>query len=259
MTYVIDWQETQSIANVVLSYVQITFYVSASAVAWFTFVVASKGLLSPVNTEYQKRVMDRLDQVATELGEEWNPESRACWIYHEQYIQEACEDVDAQYDSYLRGETRAESITIQVSPLDTRLTEQFNRWRSDPFIPTTLRNELLDFTIKRNQAYSDIFFSEIGKYRKRLVRRSQTDPRPAWHDANSPIHDRLKDAGFGFDDVAEKVDVLRLSIQAYMQRYDPRSKPASTVRVYSPSHSGMSIKSPDMRFLRKIGDEDTAI
>lgn len=257
--YTVDWLKTRDVAQFVLAYVQIAFYLSAVLVAWLTFFVARKGLLSPVNTEYQKRVMDRLSDVASELGEEWNPSSNACYVFHADYLKDACADIDEQYERYRRGDLSAESISIKLSPLDMRLTEQFNRWRSDPFIPDAIRFELLDFTVKRAHTYSDIYFSELGKYRKRLVRRGDEERRPTWFDVNGPAHSRLAKAGFGFDDVARKVDVLRLQIQAYMQRYDPDRKQLSEVRLYSASETGRSILPPGMRFVRKIGDEDTSI
>ncbi len=259
MLYAIDWEKTEYVASTALAFTQIAFYLSASAVAWLTFAVARKGLLSPVNTEYQKRVMDRLSEIATELGDEWNPKSDACYIHHGEHIHDACADVDDQYDKYKRGEVRADEIGIKVSPLETRFIEQFNRWRSDPFLPEKLRYELLDFTIKRKQTYSNIYFSEVGKYRKSLVRQNEADPRPSWVTVNNAIHARLSEAGFGLDDVSRKADVLRLSIQAYMQRYDPTRRPSLDVRVYSPTRTGLTIIGPEWRFIRKIGDEDTAI
>jgi len=49
---------------------QLAFYLSAIAVAWLTYVSAKRGLLNTVNTEYQKRVIDRLADVSAGLWEE---------------------------------------------------------------------------------------------------------------------------------------------------------------------------------------------
>jgi hypothetical protein len=50
-----------------LKIVQTTFYVIGSIIAILTYRAARRGLLNTVNTEYQKRVMDRLQKLSEDL------------------------------------------------------------------------------------------------------------------------------------------------------------------------------------------------
>lgn len=49
-----------------------------------TYIKAKNGLLNSINTEYQKRVMDRLSQLASEIYEEFDPISEKYWAKEEQ-------------------------------------------------------------------------------------------------------------------------------------------------------------------------------
>jgi len=53
--------------DVILKLVQIAFYLTAAIIAVLTYLKAIRGLLSPVNTEYQKKVIERLGMVSDEL------------------------------------------------------------------------------------------------------------------------------------------------------------------------------------------------
>ena len=62
-----------------LKVVQIAFYVVGAVVAILTYRAARRGLLNTVNTEYQKRVMDRLRRLSEDLYGEFDPSSEAYW------------------------------------------------------------------------------------------------------------------------------------------------------------------------------------
>src|SRR5579863_667800 len=62
-----------------LKFVQIGFYTIAAIVAILTYRAARRGLLNTVNTEYQKRVMDRLQKLSEDLYSEFDPSSPTHW------------------------------------------------------------------------------------------------------------------------------------------------------------------------------------
>ncbi len=62
-----------------LKVTQIAFYVAAGVVAILTYLKAKRGLLNTVNTEYQKKVIERLGSIADELLEEFDPASERYW------------------------------------------------------------------------------------------------------------------------------------------------------------------------------------
>jgi hypothetical protein len=259
--YEVDWAKTEQVLGVVLGVLQAGFYISAAAVAWLTFLIARRGLLSPVNTEYHKRVMERLADISSELSEEWNPQSAACWVYHGDQIRAAVDDLVLQFTEFEAGELEPESIGIEPWQLEVRLTEQFNRWRSDPFIPTEIRDLLLDFTLARASASSEVYFSELGKYRKAMVRERSIKNSSAsdWTHVNIRIVDRLRAAGFAPEQVAATVDRVKLQMQRYLLQFQPAGLPPKIPRVYSTWGAGRSLMVPGFKFLQRVGDPDTEV
>ena len=55
------------------------FYIIAGIVAVLTYRAAVKGWLTPTNTEYQKRVIDRLAKLSEGLFAEFDPTSENYW------------------------------------------------------------------------------------------------------------------------------------------------------------------------------------
>src|SRR5215510_3394577 len=64
----------------ILKLIQTLFYIVAGTLAILTYRSAKRGLLNTVNTEYQKRVMDRLKELSDELASEFDPDSPNYWI-----------------------------------------------------------------------------------------------------------------------------------------------------------------------------------
>ena len=62
-----------------LKLVQIVFYAIGAVVAILTYRAAKRGLLNTVNTEYQKRVMDRLQKLSDDLYTEFDESSPTYW------------------------------------------------------------------------------------------------------------------------------------------------------------------------------------
>src|SRR5690349_6251808 len=63
----------------ILKLVQTGFYIVGAIIAILTYRAARRGLLNSVNTEYQKRVMDRLQKLSEELYSEFDPSSPNYW------------------------------------------------------------------------------------------------------------------------------------------------------------------------------------
>jgi len=61
---------------------QIAFYVTLAVVTVLTFLRAKKGLLSNVNTEYHKKVIERLDTLSKALLDEYDLDSPNHWSKH---------------------------------------------------------------------------------------------------------------------------------------------------------------------------------
>src|SRR5664280_2400993 len=58
---------------------QIAFFLTTGTVAVLTYIRARRTVLSTVNAEYQKRVMDRLHQLSNDLYGEFDPDGPHYW------------------------------------------------------------------------------------------------------------------------------------------------------------------------------------
>ena len=66
--------------DTLLKVVQIGFYITAASIGILTYLKAKNGLLNTVNTEYQKKVIDRLAELSTELLDEFDSSSDNYWL-----------------------------------------------------------------------------------------------------------------------------------------------------------------------------------
>src|SRR5436309_1012595 len=78
--------------------VQIGFYATGATVAVLTYRSAKRGLLNTVNTEYQKRVIERLHALAEELLSEFDPGSPNYWAA-KGIIEEAVRQINKDYEA----------------------------------------------------------------------------------------------------------------------------------------------------------------
>jgi hypothetical protein len=108
-----------------LKIIQIAFYTIGMIVAILTYRAAKRGLLNTVNTEYQKRVMDRLQKLSEDL--------------YSEAINKVFEN------------RRDEILTARKYYCGTPYTEDVRRLRdlldpvvSDPFIPENIRAAVID-------------------------------------------------------------------------------------------------------------------
>ena len=79
-----------------LKITQILFYLVAGSVAILTYRKARDGLLNTVNTEYQKKVINRLDELAKQLGSEFDSNSPNWWARHNP-IREFVDQINEKY------------------------------------------------------------------------------------------------------------------------------------------------------------------
>lgn len=63
----------------ILKIVQIGFYITVATITVLTYRSAKNGLLNTVNTEYQKKVIAKLEELSNELGSEIDSTSPNYW------------------------------------------------------------------------------------------------------------------------------------------------------------------------------------
>ena len=207
----------------VLTIVQIIFYTIGTAVAILTYMSAKRGLLNTVNTEYQKRVMDRLKELSDELASEFNPDSPNYWGKEQSTI-EAVNEINKTFIK-----NKKEILKMGEYPFGIPVTKDADRLeriiqniKTDPFLPRSIRNTVVKFFEKRMDALMEIHLSVLGDYIDGLVKGKYTknmNDNCYW--VHNRVIDKLRESGYGISQVEEEVDKMRLAIQEYFQSYDP--------------------------------------
>jgi hypothetical protein len=128
-----------------LKIIQIAFYTIGMIVAILTYRAAKRGLLNTVNTEYQKRVMDRLQKLSEDLYSEFDLSAPTHWA-RIRPVHEAIEAINKVFEN-----RRDEILTARKYYCGTPYTEDVRRLRdlldpvvSDPFIPENIRAAVID-------------------------------------------------------------------------------------------------------------------
>lgn len=210
-----------------LKAIQIAFYVVGSVVAVLTYRAAKRGLLNTVNTEYQKRVMDRLQGLSEDLYSEFDPSSPKNWS-RMRSVHDAIEEINEVFfrwqDDILA--VRAYHYGIPYPADVKRLNELLHPLRSDPFIPTNIREVVVDLVESRLQVMSGIYFREFELYAGRLAKGKQT-PLTEIDDINK-IHNRiveqLRRQGCGVTQIEAEVHRVRGLIQDYFEAFNPHRR-----------------------------------
>lgn len=208
-----DWQKIA----------QIAFYVTGGLVAVLTYIKAKNGLLNSVNTEYKKRVMDRLAEVSSDLLSEYDPESPKHWTRVDSVkevlgrLHERCRD---HKDEIIKSGGFFPGI-----PISTRERELYRAAqiiRSDPFIPRILRTKILDFFEGRAEVMSTVYVEAIEQYQNDLKSGKYWDSLDTNHYwLHNKILEKMNDRGCGISQIEEEVHRLRNSIQDYFEQFDP--------------------------------------
>jgi hypothetical protein len=227
----------------VLKVVQIFFYVIAAIVAVLTYRAAKKGWLAPVNTEYQKRVMERLAKLSEDLYSEFDPNSEHYWPKIKP-VHGAIDHMNGVFERY-KAEILATKAWGYGSPQteDVRRMEQLLRpVVSDPFIPESIREAVVDFLENRIAVLSNIYIDEFETYGDGLATGTQ-QPLTELNEANA-IHNRVVDAqhaqGCGISAIENEIHDLRGLIQSYFDGFNPKGRKTIRPRRNKPDPSSPS-------------------
>jgi hypothetical protein len=123
--------------DTILPITQILFYVSAALVAWLTYRSARRGLLSPVNTEYQRRVIDRLSELSTSIWAEFeeHPDGLINVFVNEILCRLENPDERAAVDV---AAVSTEAISGSRFATAQRLDKIYWSYWNDPFVPPNI-------------------------------------------------------------------------------------------------------------------------
>ncbi len=205
---------------------QIAFYLIAGTVAILTYIKAKNGLLNAVNTEYKKRVFDRLAEISKELLSEYDPESPKFWTKAD-----SVKEVLSILHSHILPDKDRILKTgkifpgIPVSSKESELNRMAAVVRSDPFIPKHIRDKLVDFYEARANVMTEVFFNKVTEYTNQLSKGERWDTLETNHNwLHNEIMDDLRNRGCGISELENEVHDLRDMIQNYFESFDPLKK-----------------------------------
>lgn len=205
---------------------QIAFFVVAGTVAVLTYLKAKKGLLNTVNTEYQKRVIDRLSTVSDELLDEFDAESERYWV-KQQYVKKLVE----RFHKESIGEREQYLAMKEPKPMGTPIGEEehhlaflLEKWKTDPFLPKKIRDEVVDLLDNRLTVLRLVHREELLRYGEKLAQGKHWETiDDNWGWIHNKINDQLYQRGCGIAQIQEDVHRIRLEIQKYFESFNPHS------------------------------------
>jgi tetrahydromethanopterin S-methyltransferase subunit B len=210
-----------------LKIVQITFYAIGAIIAMLTYRAAKRGLLNTVNTEYQKRVMDRLQKLSEDLYSEFDPTSPMYWASRRP-VHDGIRQINEVFQN-----NRDEILAAKKFYYGTPYTEDMKRLQhllspavSDPFIPDNIRAVVVDLLQNRLDVLYGIYTSEFEKYAGKLAKGKQS-PLTELDDVNN-IHNKIVEQmnmqGCGVTQIEKEVHEIRSLIQDYFDSFNPHRR-----------------------------------
>jgi hypothetical protein len=190
---------------------QLVFYISAIAVAWLTYRSARRGLLSPIHTEYQKRVIERLSSLSTEIWSEFEEHSEG--LSHV-FVAEICERL--RFPKRFSDTVGPGSDAIAAPRFEAarRLSQLHTRYTADPFLPRRIRIAVLPLIKHRAWAMSSAADRTLAKLG------THNSPTVDEHDVQEMFMSFLP-AQYRTHRTRDWARGLRQMIQTHLQSFDP--------------------------------------
>lgn len=209
--------------ELIVKLVQIGFYITASIVAVLTFYKAKNGLLNTVNTEYQKKVLERLYSLSEGLWEEFDFSSDQHWS-KDKDLDEAVEVINSEAKEF-KHEIITGKYELQGVPFPRKQRELMafmDRLKSDPFVPSEIRTKLLEVLEKRSTVLFNSYYSVLKDYQDGLAKGKYwdtLDKNRFW--ISNKINQEMNEKGAGIKDIESAVHEVRLEIQKYYEKFNP--------------------------------------
>jgi len=210
-----------------LKIVQIVFYTVGVVIAVLTYCAAKRGILNAVNTEYQKRVMDRLQKLSEDLYSEFDFPSPTHWATINP-VRDAIQRINNVFENNM-----SEILAQRKYYYGTPYTEDVKQLQhlldplvSDPFVPENIRDAVIDLLENRLQVLNGIYIREFEKYADNLAK-GKHPPLTELDDINE-IHNRIVEQqnkqGCGVAQIEAEVHEIRGLIQEHFESFNPHRR-----------------------------------
>jgi len=211
------------VSQLVFYSVGVVVAIATFIIGFFTYLTAKRGLLSPVNTEYQKKIIEHLGAVSEELLSEFDPQSNRYW---------AKTNVAQEVLTRLHADIRNKKTELLAAGkyhggIPSTAAEQYldrliERLKTDPFLPKQIRVKVVDLLENRLAVMRGILRSELDQYANELAQGkhwSSLDDNWGW--LSNQINHELYKRGCGISQIQAEVHELRLAIQSYLEKFNP--------------------------------------
>lgn len=219
-------RSTELIIDNTLKIVQMLFYITVASVTILTYKSAKNGLLNTVNTEYQKKVIDKLEEISIELSSEFDPISPNYWPKSKpinDMISKINENFERNKDYIL--EIGEYPFGIIVPSNIARLTTFVSKIKSDPFLSKEIREVIVELLGKRTQITMKIYQCELEIYAESLVYGVdpfKTDGQDTRFDEiHNLIVEKLNEEGCDITTTEATINKIRSYIQIYLESFNP--------------------------------------
>ncbi|GEM_PF-2511501 len=210
----------------ILKIVQIGFYITAASVTVLTYRSAKNGLINTVNTEYQKKVIAKLEEISNYLSSEFDSMSPHYWA-NSNSIRDSIADIN---EAFLRNkdyilELGEYPFGVPYPENLSRLSNFLIKIKTDPFVPKGVREIITAFLENCIQRTGIIYFSELESYSnsivagEKLLRTDGEDPK--FDEFHNLIVKKLNAQGCGISQVESDINNIRLYIQMYLESFNP--------------------------------------
>ena len=206
--------------------VQISFYIVVGTTVVLTYISAKKGLLNTVNTEYQKKVINRLEEISRMLGSEFDSQSANYWL-NVNPIKEIVSNANSTFSNnkdYIK-ESGEYPFGRIITTEEKRIMDILDEIESDPFIPNNIRQLTKSLLSKRIEAISEIY----QKWSDIYIEKLQRGDRPFSTDGDDHTYDQFhnkivdikRERGCGISQIEKDMHEIRISIQQHFESFNP--------------------------------------
>lgn len=219
--------------DVVAKLAQTAFYCGGLILGYLTYRRVKTTILNTINTEYHKKVIERLATISEDLYEDFGFTLGTSKANDVKYVtdiinQEALAFKKANPTEWNSQNNRSRKRSnffagVPVTPTQVKTFNMLKRYKSDPFLPETVRAKLLDLLEKRSSVTLTAFNTVMTKYQKDLTAGKFRDTLDSnWHFLNNQVGALLREGGVGTEQVEEAVHDIRLEVKRYFDKFTPK-------------------------------------
>lgn len=211
--------------------VQIIFWIFAGSITFLTYKNINKSLLSPVNTEYQKRVLENLSTLSSKLFAELKSgnDYYRCHSLQMRPIWKQMQNL------YIEDKDSTQKKGIDIS--DINITSEFlfsqhlaDEVRYDPFIPSEIRDAVTTYLDCRTEASFDStvysIHATLANIDKIIKDNGEVSNSYFEEDINLFLEnsylEHMDDRGFNNEEIEEMNKTIITQIIKYIDSFNPK-------------------------------------